>query len=192
MWWTPSIVTDYAELLRRYNVVDADPVVRAGFVPTDMSNLRGVLLHLGLANDSVAFAISGWVFAAYLVGAGLFRILRPGTLPLGVAVSCAALAYLLFSPHLSSTEDLLLLVPLTVFLAHEPLAGWRRPAMIAGCVGPQWLNASGAQVLALAGLPLEWQAGAPLLAFALKLLVFVLISARALSLTAAGAATSTA
>jgi len=192
VWWTPSAVWDYAALLRRYNLVDADPIMRAGFVPTDMSNLRGVLLNMGLANDSVAFRLSAWTFAACLVAAAMFRIVRPAVMPLHVAMSCAALAYLLFAPHLTSTEDLLLLVPLTVFLAHEPLPGWRRSAMIAGCVGPQWVNASGMQVLALGGASLAWHAAAPMLAFALKVLVALLVGARAVSLTATDAAPASA
>jgi hypothetical protein len=166
-WWTPGVFADYATLLGRYNLVDADEIVRAGCLPTTMSNLRSVLLRTGAFDDSQAFRASGWVLAAALLPP-IVAVLRRRTWSLDLAMSWVVLAYLLFAPHLSPTEDLLLLVPLVRLTRGERMIGWRRAAVVLGCLGPQWVNASGLGVLQLLRAS-RWIDAMPVVAFAAKL-----------------------
>jgi hypothetical protein len=110
----PGWVADYVDLIRTYNLVEADPAYTFGFVPGHMANLRGVLhVDFGLADDVASRLSSLAWFAglAVLVAAG--RGMRLGS---GGTWAAALLLFLLFSPHVSSTEvlQLVLLVPFCV------------------------------------------------------------------------------
>jgi hypothetical protein len=166
-WWTPTVFTDYVTLLGRYNLVDADEIVRAGCLPAAMSNLRSVLLRTAWLDDSQAFRTSGWVFAAALVPP-IAAVLRGRAWSLDLAMSWVVVAYLLFAPHLSPTEDLLLLVPLVRLTRGTRLVGWRRAAVIIGCLGPQWVNGSALGILQLLHAE-RWIDAMPVVAFVLKL-----------------------
>jgi hypothetical protein len=120
----PGWVGDYLHMIGTYNTVEADPAFSFGFVPGHMTNLRAILgVDFGVADD-LASRISSLVWLAGLgglVAAG--PRLRLGT---GGTWAAGLLLFLLFSPHVSSTEVLqvALLVPFCV-----PVAGpleWRR------------------------------------------------------------------
>jgi hypothetical protein len=147
-YWSPAILWDYAGLVGRYTLVDADPVVRAGFSPQWMTNLRSVLLRVGPFDDARAFLVTGWVFAAAIAIPLVAATLRRRTWPLDVAASWAVLAYLLFAPHLSPTEDVLLVVPLAVLLAARRVDEPERAALVSGCLLPQWCNGATFALLA--------------------------------------------
>jgi hypothetical protein len=84
VWWTLAIVSGHATFVSHYNLVDADQiVVRAGFVPHLMSNLRSVLIRAGPLDDSQAFSANGWTMAGALVDA------RPSALASGITYPTA-------------------------------------------------------------------------------------------------------
>jgi hypothetical protein len=60
--------------------------------------------------------------------------------PLELAVGWTVIAYLLFAPHVSSTEDLLLLVPFAMLVPSDRLGSGARVCVAVGCIAPQWLN----------------------------------------------------
>jgi hypothetical protein len=94
--------------------------------------------------------------------------------PVEIAISWVVVAYLLFAPHLSPTEDVLLLLPLVLLRRQGYVAGRDRAATVVGCLGPQWLNNSGVgigQMLHAA----PWIDALPLAAFALKLGVGIVV-----------------
>jgi hypothetical protein len=171
-WWTPGVLLDYVTLLRRYNLVDADEIVRAGCVPWSMSNLRSVVLHAGWLDDSQAFRLSGAVLAGALA-VPLVAVLRRRVWPLDAAASWVVVAYLLFAPHLSPMEDLLLVVPLARLLPAMG-TGPSRALLLVGCLGPQWLNGSGLHLgeLIVRGASLD---ALPLVGFALKLVAAAVV-----------------
>lgn len=174
-WWTPAVVPDYAEIVRRYNLVDADPIVRAGCVPHLMSNLRGVLMRSGVLDDSQAFFASGWVLGALLVLPLAAVALTRRPWPLELAVGWAVMAYLLFAPHVSSTEDLLLLVPFAMLVPSDHLGSGARVCVAVGCIAPQWLNGA---LLALVA-PVrgaEWTSVVPIVPFVLKLVAGIAVA----------------
>jgi len=105
-----------------------------------MTNLRSVLLRAGSLDDARAFLVTGWVFAAVTAIPLVAVTLRRRTWPLDVAASWAVLAYLLFAPHLSPTEDVLLVVPLAMLLAARRVDGLERALLVSGCLLPQWCN----------------------------------------------------
>jgi hypothetical protein len=183
LYWSPTILWDYAGLVGRYTLVDADPVVRAGFSPYWMTNLRSVLLRAGPFDDARAFLVTGWVFAAVTAIPLVTVTLRRRTWPLDVAASWAVLAYLLFAPHLSPTEDVLLVVPLAMLLAARRVDGLQRTALVSGCLVPQWFNGA---TFALLAHP-ESPGLIPLVPFAFKLMVGGIVARAALRTNVDGA-----
>jgi hypothetical protein len=166
LWWTPTTLADYATLVAHYNLVDADELVRAGFVPWSMTNLRSMCLRLGL-DDAQAFRASGAAFAIALALPIAAVGWRRSRLSHELAASFAVLAYLLFSPHLSTTEDVLLVVPLLLVLRAGRASRWQRVCLIAGCVAPQWVNETTLQ-LVWHGHPAALADALPAVTFALK------------------------
>jgi hypothetical protein len=178
-WWTPAVVGDYLEIVRRYNLVDADPIVRSGCTPHLMSNLRGVLMRSGVFDDSQAFFASGWLLGALLALPLAAVALTRRTWPLEVAVGWTVMAYLLFAPHVSSTEDLLLLVPFGMLIPSDRLGSGARACVALGCIAPQWLNGA---LLALVA-PVrgaEWTSVVPIVPFVLKLVAGIAVARTAL------------
>jgi hypothetical protein len=175
-WWGPDVVGDYLTLLGRYNLVEVAPVFRAGLVPGLMSNLRNVLLHLGPLDDAGASGISWLAFVAALSAPAFLAAAARRRLSLDLGLAWAAMGYALFSPHLSSTEDLILLVVL--------LALWRAPGLPARlrlpgavlCVLPQFVGGSAAVVFG-AGLEGAVADALPLIAFAIKLALWAVVAA---------------
>ena len=178
-WWTPAVAGDYADIVRHYNLVDADPIVRSGCTPHLMSNLRGVLMRSGVLDDSQAFLASGWVLGALLLLPLAGVALTRRTWPPELAVGWTVMAYLLFAPHVSSTEDLLLLVPFGVLTASDRLGSGARACVAVGCIAPQWLNGA---LLALVA-PVrgaEWTSVVPIVPFVLKLVAGIAVARTAL------------
>jgi hypothetical protein len=105
-------IRDYIHLLNAYNKIDAGPIFSWSIVPSIMVNLRSVLsVDIGLG-DNVASNISAivWLGAlAYIVVAGLRSRLSAAAL-----WSMGILSYLLFCPHVSTTEELQLVVILSL------------------------------------------------------------------------------
>lgn len=144
----PDWVSDYIVLLQKYNKVDAGPIFAWSIWPSHMANLRGVLnVDFGIADD-IASRISSTVWVLTL---SVFSVVGiKSRLAQGEFWSIGILLYLLFCPHVSSTEELqtALLIPLCVspdkkklsirelfLLASVPLLVLASPA-----VGPFFLN----------------------------------------------------
>ncbi len=163
-WWTPQVFGDYASFVAKYNLVDADPIVRAGFVPWHMTNLRSMLLHVGTFDDAQAFRASAVAFGVALTVPFAIVGWCRRAWPRDVAASFAVVAYLLLAPHLSASEDVLLVVPLLLLLRARRVTGWSYACLVVGCVAPQWLNRMTVQVF--------WHAHPEALADALPVLTF--------------------
>lgn len=101
-------VGQYLDLITHYNRDTADAAYAWSLRPDLMTNLRAVLWQNGLAGDAAASTISSacWIGATIaVVAAGV-----SGVIGRGMAWVLAGFAFLLFCPHLSSTEDMLLVV----------------------------------------------------------------------------------
>ena len=101
-------LTDYGTLIGTYDRVAADSAFAWSLIPEHMSNLRAFLsVDLGVADD-LASRVSNviWIVTLGLVAAGGWRrwIQPPAVWALAI------LSYLLFCSHVSSTDELLLVV----------------------------------------------------------------------------------
>jgi Glycosyltransferase family 87 len=113
---------DYIHLLGAYNKVDAGPIFAWSIVPSIMVNLRAVLnVDIGL-RDNVASNVSAivWLGAlACIVVAGLrSRVSAAALWSMGI------LSYLLFCPHVSTTEELQLVVILALSVSLRKELDW--------------------------------------------------------------------
>ena len=166
-WWGTGLIGDYVTLISHYTLVQADPVFRAGFVPGLMSNLRNVLLHVSF-DDARASAVSSVVLVVALAVPALLAAARRRRFGLEIALAWTATSYALFSPHLSSTEDLVLLVVMLALWRAGDVSRRLRLLSAALCVAPQFLGGSAALVFGSG--PGGAAAGVlPLLAFTVKL-----------------------
>jgi hypothetical protein len=147
-------LTDYIRLLATYNTVDAGRVFVMAVVPGIMTSLRAILsVDIGLRDDvSSLISLIVWFSAlGYIILTGLrFR------LPAATLWSMTILAYLLFCPHVSPTDEiqvvvilslcvslrdkltehellLLVILPLLVFMSPVagPFMGMRLPLFLA-------------------------------------------------------------
>ncbi|GEM_PF-6242584 len=107
-------IRDYLHMIARYDLVQADRAYAWSLVPAHMANLRSILnVDFGMP-DNVASRISTVLWLCSLAGMTLFaarlKLQQAGCWAL------ALLSYLLFCPHVSSTEELqlVLLVPLCI------------------------------------------------------------------------------
>lgn len=165
LWFGPQWIGDYVRLLGSYDTDSCDPIFRAGFVPWIMSNLRSVLLMAG-APDGVASFVSSACFLGCCGALALAPLVLRRPIAPRVALGSAAMAYCLFAPHLSPSEDIAILIPAWVALAGQP--GARVTArVVSGCL--LVLFAGGATAWLL---PMDFlRALAPLAGFCGKLLV---------------------
>lgn len=175
LWWSVALVPDYLALVGRYNVVDANPLFRAGYTPGFMSNLRNALLRVTPLDDARASGMSALVLAPVLALPVLLAVALRRAIAPERALAWTVMGYALFSPHLSPTEDLLLLLPLAA-VWHARVASRVTRALATACVvGSQFVGASAAFVVAGSG-----GAGAlvalPLVAFAAKLVLGGLVA----------------
>jgi hypothetical protein len=108
----PHWIADYVHLIRAYNKVDAGPIFAMSLDTHMMTNLRAVLnTDIGL-KDNVASYVSGvvWLVAlSYVAIMGLLNRVSTATL-----WSMGILSYLLFCPHVNTTEELQLVVILSL------------------------------------------------------------------------------
>jgi hypothetical protein len=118
----PGWVGDYLNLIRNYDCEQADPVFARCLRPSYMSNLRATLyLNLGFSDVwSCWLAAMSWLSA--LLAGGLTAWLcrwKPAAV-----WAFSLLSYLIFSPHVNSSEDLQLFLLLclgTPLLPDPPL-----------------------------------------------------------------------
>jgi hypothetical protein len=119
----PHWIADYLHLLKAYNKVDAGPIFALTLDTSLMANLRAVLnIDIGL-RDNVASYVSAvvWLIALfYVVIKGLLH--RVSTAALW---SMGILSYLLFCPHVNTTEELQLVVILSLCVSPGKRLGGR-------------------------------------------------------------------
>ncbi len=111
-------VFDYLSMIRRYNTVEADLPFAWSLHPETMTNLRGLLTVLFHVPDNTSANASSFCWLGSMVLAFLWTFVRKGSV--SWACSISLLTYLLFCPHLTSTEDLHLVLLL-------PFASWLYP-----------------------------------------------------------------
>jgi hypothetical protein len=107
-WLGPGWVTDYLALIGDYHRGGADPAFAWSLVPEHMSNLRAMISVDLMISDQAASRISNlcWILSSGMVIiAGVRKRIRPTA-----AWALAILSYLLFCSHVSSTDELLLLL----------------------------------------------------------------------------------
>jgi hypothetical protein len=105
-------LADYLHLLGSYNTIDAGPAFAFSLFPQLMVSLRAILsVDIGL-RDNLASHISAalWLIAlGYIVITGL-----RSRLPLTALWSLSILSYLFFCPHVTATEELQLVIILSL------------------------------------------------------------------------------
>jgi hypothetical protein len=171
-WWSPDLLHDYRVLLASYNLVDAPPLFRAGFHPELMTNLRNVLLHAGF-DDARASHVT-WiplVVTLCMPAAWAAVVRRPVRVEL--AAAWTATAYTLFSPHLTPTEDILMVAVML----------WLWPAcrmctlLAALCLGIQFVGGATFALLFQLGRSPHGADMLPVAAFGAKLAVLIVTAA---------------
>lgn len=114
-------VHDYLTLIMTHNLVAADKIFAFSHYPHHMANLRGILNIDFHVADNLASRVSSimWLFSLlWMITAGAqLKLQKAAYWALGL------LFYLLFCPHVSSTEELqlVLLLPLCVPVMQEKL-----------------------------------------------------------------------
>lgn len=132
LWFGPAWIGDYLRLLGSYDTDSCDPIFRAGFVPWIMSNSRSVLLTAGLP-DGAASSISSTCFLISCAAIIIVPMASRRPMAPRMALGAAIMAYCLFAPHLSPSEDLAILIPAWIALADAPNARITTRAVM-GCL----------------------------------------------------------
>ncbi len=105
-WLGPDWIADYVRLLTHYTSDAAPESFRPFLRPDGMSNVRHLLVSEGWADHAATTAsIAGWIGVTAVALAARDRI-RPGPLQLSLAM----LAFTIFSPHLTFSNDLLVVI----------------------------------------------------------------------------------
>lgn len=109
-----SWVHDYLHTINSYDLVNGGPAYAWTVAPSHMANLRGILsVDFGVADD-IASRISSilWFIALLLISI----VGNRSSLSKGAVWSLGILSFLLLCPHVTSTEELqlVLLIPLCV------------------------------------------------------------------------------
>jgi hypothetical protein len=126
----PGWITDYLNLISNYDRVQSDPAFMSGFATAHMANLRGVLSVDFNLLDNVASRVSSATWMIVLLGFAVAgHRLR---LTVGGFWSIGLLLYLLFCPHVSSTEVLqvVLLLPFCIPAKESILLNWKELVLL--------------------------------------------------------------
>lgn len=119
---------DYLQLIGSYDRISADSAYAWSFSPSQMANLRGILsVDFGIS-DNVASLVSNimwFITLFFLATVGN----RPG-LARGPIWPVAILSYLLFCPHVSSTEELQLVLLLPLCLRTQNKLNWQELGLL--------------------------------------------------------------
>jgi hypothetical protein len=121
-------INDYIHMIGSYDKINANVAFAWSIVPNQMANLRGVLsFDFGVA-DNVASRVSTimW-FIALLCIAAIHN--RP-RLSEGAIWSLSILSYLIFCPHVSSTEELQLVLILPLCVRPENKLNWQELVLL--------------------------------------------------------------
>jgi hypothetical protein len=107
----PGWMGHYWDMITRYDTTTADPVFAWSLRPDTMGNLRAMTTAAG-AGDRWSCLVSAALWLIGLVGVAIAG--RSGRVSQSTLVALAVLAYLLLFPHVSFTEDVQLVVVLSL------------------------------------------------------------------------------
>lgn len=119
---------DYLQMIGSYDLVNSGSAYAWSLVPGHMANLRGILsVDFGVADD-VASRISNiiWFITLLCIAAVGFR----SWLSAGATWSLGILSYLLFCPHVSSTEELQLVLLLPLCVQPQNRLNWKELVLL--------------------------------------------------------------
>ena len=122
-WLGHDWMNDYIHLLRSYNQTDAGSVFAWSIYPDFMANLRAFLnIDIGFADNIAGYtsAVVWLLVLAFIAILGLRRRLSVAAL-----WSMSILSYLLFCPHVGPTEELLVLVILSLCVSAKEGLSWQ-------------------------------------------------------------------
>jgi len=122
-WLGSNWMNDYIHLLRAYNLTDAGSVFAWSIYPDFMANLRAFLnIDIDFA-DNIAGYLSAVVWLIVLTFIAILGLRR--RLSVAALWSMSILAYLLFCPHVGPTEELLVLVILSLCVSAKEGLSWQ-------------------------------------------------------------------
>lgn len=138
-----SWMVDYLSMITHYDLETAPTEFAWSLHPDHMTNLRSVLWYSGVVGDHLASVISSacWIVATGFV---VLHSRKSGRDATSVWLSVCA-AYLMFCPHLSSTEDMLLVVVATCIAAAYSIRDREQGAIVSTSVNESHAVVAGHQ-----------------------------------------------
>lgn len=123
-----SWIHDYLQMIGSYDLINSGSAYAWSLVPGHMSNLRGILSIDFAVADDVASRISNsiWLLALLCIAAVGFRSM----LSAGAIWSLGILSYLIFCPHVSSTEELQLVLILPLCVRPQNRLSWQELVLL--------------------------------------------------------------
>jgi hypothetical protein len=122
-WLGDNWINDYIHILRSYNLIEAGPVFSWSIYPEFMANLRAIMnVDFGFS-DNVASYTSGIVWLIMLIIIAVLGL--KSSLSASALWSISILSYLLFCPHVGSTEALQVLVILSLCVSPIDKLSWQ-------------------------------------------------------------------
>ena len=121
-WLGPNWIKDYLHILKMYNMIEAGPVFSWSISPETMANLRAIMnTDLGFPDNIASYtsAIVWLIMLATIVVFGFKSRLSASSL-----WAISILSYLLFCPHVGSTEVLQVLVILSLCVSPKDKLSW--------------------------------------------------------------------
>jgi len=120
-------VNDYVHIITSFDKINAD-VGFFGFAPNHMANLRGILsIDFGVPDDIASRISSIMWFVALLCIVAMGNRTRYSE---GAIWSISILSYLLFCPHVTSTEELQLVLILPLCVRPENKLSWQELVLL--------------------------------------------------------------
>ncbi|MDD2580835.1 MAG: glycosyltransferase family 87 protein [Desulfuromonadaceae bacterium] len=121
-------VQDYLQLIGSYDRISANPAFTWSLANSHMANLRGILSVDFAVADNIASHISSIIWLLALVG--ISAIGFRARLSEGAIWSLAILSYLLFCPHVTSTEELQIVLLLPLCVRPQNKLGWQELVLL--------------------------------------------------------------
>ena len=121
-------VHDYLQMIGSYDLINAGSAYAWSLFPSHMANLRGILSVDFVVADDVASRISNsmWFIALLCIAA----VGNRSRLPEGAIWSLGILSYLLFCPHVTSTEELQLVLLLPLCVRPQNRLSWQELVLL--------------------------------------------------------------
>jgi hypothetical protein len=122
-WLGPHWIKDYIHILRSYNIIEAGQVFSWAISPENMANLRAIMRVDLSFTDNVAIYTSGIV---WLIMLATIAVLGPKSrLSASSLWAISILSYLLFCPHVGTTEALQIIAILALCVSPRDKLSWQ-------------------------------------------------------------------